>query len=91
MGKPIKVSRATYAEVLREPRCHLCGHTLLELEGETWVVDHLVPRSLGGCDHRSNLRKAHSTCNRWRGDKALTEALYDHVAKRRRVALFVEG
>lgn len=84
------IPRATYREVLAEPSCHLCGGTTLQLEGEGWAVDHLVPRAMGGDHSRANLRKAHSTCNKWRGSRPLSMGLYDRIHKRRQVELYVQ-
>lgn len=76
--------------VLQQPCCHLCGGVVLQLLGERWVVDHLVPVRWGGTDEPHNLAKAHSTCNAWRSDKKLTPDLLATIRKRRRVELFVE-
>lgn len=42
--------------------CHLCRN-----EGAD-SADHLVPRSKGGPNTLDNLRPAHASCNRLRGD-----------------------
>lgn len=70
--------------------CHLCGGIALQLPGEHWVADHLVPVADGGQEVATNLAKAHSTCNKWRGAKPLSEAERARVAKRRRLELFIE-
>lgn len=70
--------------------CHLCGEVDLRLAGEHWVADHLLERASGGVDSEQNLGKAHSTCNKWRGDRPLTDALRGEVARRRRVEIFIE-
>lgn len=67
--------------------CHLCGGWWLELPGETWVADHILPTSRGGLSTIENLAKAHSTCNGWRGSKLLSPALLAQIAKRRRLEL----
>lgn len=78
-------------EVLSEPWCWICGGTKLEIEGETWVVDHVIPLSRGGADERHNMRKAHgNTCNAWKSDRILDERLRQQIARRRRVELFVQ-
>lgn len=48
-------------------RCHICGRRVLDRpwkarDGDP-TVDHLVPRSAGGSDDRSNLALAHNRCN----------------------------
>lgn len=50
--------------------CHLCGDEIhIAADAD---ADHLTPRSKGGSDKGSNLRWAHSTCNRSRGNRPLT-------------------
>jgi hypothetical protein len=88
----VKRDQALRAAIASRPGpCHLCGSSRLELEGETWVADHLLTQYEGGPDHPLNMAKAHSTCNRWRGSRPLSPEMYDRVRQRRRVALYVEG
>src|SRR6266566_2511439 len=55
-------------QVLSEEKaCWLCGHPALP--SDPLEVDHVVPRSKGGATVRSNLRAAHASCNRSRGDR----------------------
>jgi 5-methylcytosine-specific restriction protein A len=42
---------------VEEPACRRCGSTVL------LTVDHIVPRSLGGTDARSNLRTLCRACH----------------------------
>jgi len=71
--------------------CHLCGDDQLRLEGERWAADHLIPQCFGGEESEANMRKAHSTCNQWRGSKRMSEGLLQHIGSRRRLELLVEG
>ena len=64
-------------QVLSEEKaCWICGH--LARPNDPLEVDHVVPRSKGGATVRSNLRAAHASCNRGRGqgvvesDRSLT-------------------
>lgn len=52
--------------IATEAGCHICGRTDLT-EGDIWTADHVVPRSRGGRLVRSNLRKAHRSCNSSKG------------------------
>jgi 5-methylcytosine-specific restriction endonuclease McrA len=45
--------------------CHICGQGYIP--GDSWEVDHDIPRAKGGTNHIWNLRLAHRRCNR---DKA---------------------
>ena len=53
----------------RNPHCHWCGR-LLSLDDST--LDHIVPRSRGGSNHRENLTLSCGPCNRRRGDLSPT-------------------
>lgn len=48
--------------------CHLCGQPGAD------TADHLVPVAQGGTHTPSNLRAAHQTCNRKRGDRPIDQA-----------------
>lgn len=48
--------------------CVYCG-------AEADVMDHVLPRCLGGSNHPSNLRPACDSCNRSKGGKDLTDWL----------------
>jgi 5-methylcytosine-specific restriction endonuclease McrA len=53
-------------ELVREEKvCWLCNKPVA-IEDAT--RDHVIPKSLGGIGHRSNLRLAHADCNRLRGN-----------------------
>lgn len=52
--------------------CHLCGG------GGANSPDHVVPRSKGGGHELANLRPAHRSCNRARGDMDLAEWFRRH-------------
>lgn len=45
--------------------CGICGGPVQYAEMD---LDHVKPKSLGGPDHWDNLRVAHATCNRARGN-----------------------
>jgi len=56
-------------------KCHLC-HKKLVLKNYgtigsrgSWEIDHSVPRSKGGTDHRNNLYAACISCNRSKGNR----------------------
>ena len=63
------ISDKVRKDVMAEPYCHICKDNVLH-PGEYWTVEHIVPVSSGGSNHRSNLCKAHSSCN---FSKAATE------------------
>lgn len=44
-------------------QCVWCGAFMTEL-----TIDHVIPRSRGGCNHPANLVTACMGCNRQRGD-----------------------
>lgn len=59
------------------PTCHLCGRGIdltIRNGGGALQLDHVWPRSLGGCDHADNLRPSHRTCNASRGNRILPSA-----------------
>lgn len=58
--------------------CHLCGgeidKTPVKDDGDFFIsVDHLKPVSQGGQDYPSNIRAAHMTCNKGRGNRSREE------------------
>ena len=53
-------------------RCEYC-QTPSQVTGTPLVMEHILPRSLGGTDERSNLAAACYRCNEFKGAK--TEAL----------------
>jgi RNA-directed DNA polymerase len=55
---PMRVIKLLKAQ---KGKCNLCGLTFRE--GDTWEVDHIVPRSLGGMDVYSNLQLLHRHCH----------------------------
>jgi hypothetical protein len=51
-------------------RCHICHNNLsFSGYGNTWEVEHSIPRAKGGTDHLNNLFAAHLSCNRTKGTK----------------------
>lgn len=55
----------------RHPKCWYCGRSI-SLESAT--VDHIIPLSKGGKDHRRNYALACSACNNRKGNRLLSEA-----------------
>lgn len=59
--------------------CHLCGQIVDEKWSEKYQgdflasPDHFKPRARGGSDYPSNIRTAHVTCNKGRGDRTPDE------------------
>lgn len=53
--------------------CHLCGGEIPEMpvQDDRWnlSIGHLKPQSEGGTDHPSNVRAAHQSCNKGRGNR----------------------
>jgi 5-methylcytosine-specific restriction endonuclease McrA len=61
-----KVRHRPLIEALAEAQgggCSLCGKPLTKMDR---TIEHVVPRSLGGGNHRNKLA-AHGTCNRLKG------------------------
>ena len=56
-----------------KPPCGICGdeidYRLRYPHLESFVVDHIHPRSKGGSDDLENKQAAHSRCNRAKSDK----------------------
>src|SRR4051812_24638534 len=59
MASPV-VRQAVRARAGR--RCEYCGAPE-EVTGSRYLIDHILPRSLGGSDDLKNLALACSTCN----------------------------
>jgi 5-methylcytosine-specific restriction protein A len=63
--------------------CHLCTRKIAP--GESWEVEHVKARGLGGSDENDNLRPAHIDCHagKTRKDRAIMadadRALIRHV------------
>lgn len=57
--------------------CHLCGGDIDDHAGghDDFLIslDHIVPVSSGGTDHPSNIRAAHQTCNKGRGNRTIEQ------------------
>jgi|GEM_PF-1732008 len=57
--------------------CHLCRRPIdmaARNSPYTLQIDHVWPRSRGGCDHLANLRPSHRRCNGSRGNRILPSA-----------------
>jgi hypothetical protein len=48
--------------------------TEADITGFNPSPDHLIPRSKGGSDYPTNIKTAHVSCNKGRGNRAVTEA-----------------
>lgn len=60
-GSRVRSARAHWAARLPLPCALGCGGVV---DGRTpWVVEHLVPRSMGGSDHVSNQGVSHRSCS----------------------------
>lgn len=75
-SRPVASSvRVRYIDILRQrdgENCHLCSLPMLFHSRSRPInasVDHLIPRSLQGCDCLPNLRLAHTICNERRGNR----------------------
>lgn len=61
--------------------CHLCGGPVNESLSAGLnpdfdpSMDHVKPRSLGGSDYPSNIKCAHISCNKSRGNKPISEGI----------------
>lgn len=55
--------------------CHLCGGVIDHHAGgkDEFLIslDHIVPISKGGTDHPTNIKSAHQTCNKGRGNRTV--------------------
>ena len=51
----------------RDGRCLRCGRT------KNLVVDHVLPKSIGGSDDLSNLQTLCSKCNLWKGNRSAAD------------------
>lgn len=51
---------------VENPVCGICLEPILHIE--TATVDHIIPISLGGSNHRNNVQLAHPKCNRKKGN-----------------------
>jgi len=64
--------------------CHLChGRLAYSNYGNhgargAWEIDHSVPRAQGGTDHLNNLFPAHTSCNRYKQDRANAAIRREH-------------
>ena len=73
-----KIPRPVFSDDLRRKIwerdggiCHLCFKEIESWDGAHMELDHVVPRSKGGTDSEDNLRAAHPSCNRMKGDRDL--------------------
>lgn len=64
--------------------CHICHKTLVRKhyakfgKRGAWEIEHSVPRSEGGTDHRNNLYPACISCNRQKGNATTRRARGRH-------------
>lgn len=66
-----KLSKALRFEILARDgfKCRYCGRGA---SASPLHVDHIKPRSKGGCDHPSNLGASCADCNHGKADRSLT-------------------
>lgn len=82
MSQPFQVSNSPFFDTLWTAQaglCALCGEAMLRSRFEAphariWAkqratIDHIVPRSKGGCDDAENLQLAHALCNKIKGNR----------------------
>lgn len=64
--------------------CGICGNRVTRRQLLRGLAnrDHIVPASLGGTNHRSNLRLAHAPCNVKRGNGLPNNGDPSHAEKR---------
>ena len=60
--------------------CHLCGEPMLNLAHDPLAAteDHLIPKSKGGSNDRTNIKLAHRKCNHERGNMSLEKWFEKH-------------
>lgn len=59
--------------------CYLCGMEIKFFSQAT--VDHVIPKSKGGTNDKSNLKITHSSCNNFKGNKTLDEIDLEKLKK----------
>lgn len=65
--------------------CHLCGNEVVRHErtnisgSKAPSIDHIKPQSKGGSDYPSNLKTAHISCNKSRGNDDMNDSVSDSV------------
>ena len=60
--------------------CGICGKSVTFFD---FTLDHIIPLSKGGLEHRSNIQIAHKTCNRQKDDRVPSRS-YKRVVVRAR-------
>lgn len=77
-----RVEDATREEVLAIGVCAFCGSR------KDLSVDHIIPRSMGGGNHRANLQCLCKACNHWKDNTIITPEQYAMLTNRekRRIA-----
>lgn len=60
---------------INEPICHYCGEYIIDIKRDL-TVDHKIPVSRGGKDHRANLVISCSRCNYDKNSLTYTEYMY---------------
>jgi 5-methylcytosine-specific restriction endonuclease McrA len=65
--------------------CHICKEPIATHGSSSGVgslmgsLDHIIPVSKGGTDYPSNLKTAHVSCNKSRGNKPITDSVNESV------------
>jgi 5-methylcytosine-specific restriction endonuclease McrA len=62
------------------PRCGICGAPIDN--PDTVTIDHIIPLSKGGTNHRYNVQLAHGRCNRKKADSVPRLSQRNAVAKK---------
>lgn len=79
MANPLKAHRQRWQAQIRNGKDIRCGICKLRFGqfAHPWLgpltVDHIIPKFLGGTNHRENLQPAHKLCNSRRGHILLEE------------------
>lgn len=73
-----KISKSILSQVYTESAgiCALCGKPMTQWDK---TVDHIIPKSKGGKDAKSNIRYAHRDCNQLKGN-LLDKDMYQTVS-----------
>lgn len=73
-----KISKTVLTEVYTNSAglCALCGKPMTQWDK---TVDHIIPKSKGGKDSKSNIRYAHRSCNQLKGN-LLDKDMYQTVS-----------
>ena len=71
--KPKRKSRTSTRRLQLLKRSPYCVYCMKELTIDNSTVDHVVPKSKGGTDRRSNLVLSYGPCNQKKANKTLNK------------------